>query len=97
MNQRLPPASNRSRHVIPSTSSRWASIIPRRFTLQVRLRGETGPTCEVRCAGLEEAIRFAEVNFPAFTERNPWLALDSRQHQIWILLDPEIESTSGRW
>jgi len=75
---------------------RWHLGQSHRFTVQVRLRGELGPHCEALCSGLEETIRFAEVNFPAFTERNPWLALDSRQHQIWILLDPEIESTSGR-
>ena len=62
------------------------------FTLQVRLRGQFGSPGEVSCSGLEEAIRFGEANFPAFAERNPWLALDSRQHQIWILLDPETES-----
>jgi hypothetical protein len=44
-------------------------------------------------SGLEDAIHFAQAQFPAFAERNPWLALDSLQHQIWILLDPETEST----
>ena len=65
---------------------------PRRFTLQVRPRGELGPHCEVRCTGLEEAIDFGQREFPAFTERNPWIGLDWLQGKIWILLDPETES-----
>jgi hypothetical protein len=89
MNQRLPPPSQRSRHSMPSASSRWHSLLPRRFTLQVRLRGETEPTCEVRCGGLEDALQLGEAHFPAFAERNPWIGLDSLQRKIWILLDPE--------
>jgi hypothetical protein len=66
---------------------------PRRFTLQVRLRGELGPAWEILCTGLEEAIHFGQNKFPAFTERNPWIGLDSLQRRIWILLDPESNST----
>jgi hypothetical protein len=65
----------------------------RHFTLQVRLRGQSGPACEILCNGLEDAIRFGAANFPGFADRNPWMALDSLRCQIWILLDPEIEST----
>jgi hypothetical protein len=59
----------------------------------VRLRGELGPTCQILCSGLEEAIHFGQNKFPAFTERNPWIGLDSLQRRIWILLDPESNST----
>ena len=62
----------------------------------MRIRGQNGPACQVSCAGLEEAIQFGEAEFPAFTERNPWIGLDSCQRQIWILLDPETESTFSR-
>jgi hypothetical protein len=67
---------------------------PDRFTLQVRLRGQMGPTCEAACAGLEEAIQWGAAHFPAFAERNPWIGLDSLQRKIWILLDPETENLS---
>jgi hypothetical protein len=70
-------------------------VVSRRFTLQVRLRGETGPICEVRCAGLEEAIHFGQREFPAFAERNPWIGLDWLQGRIWILLDPETDCTGS--
>jgi len=87
------PFSSRSRHSVPPL--RWPPGQPRRFTLQVRLLGELGPVCEMICAGLEEAIRFGQPEFPAFTERNPWIGLDWLQRQIWILLDPETESLSS--
>jgi hypothetical protein len=96
MNQRLPPPSRRSRHFVPLHSSGWHPVRPRRFTLQVRVRGQIGPAWQVSCTGLEDAIQFGEAEFPAFVERNPWIGLDSFQRQIWILLDPETESTSSR-
>jgi hypothetical protein len=92
MNQQLPPPSQRSRHALPSASSRWHSLAPRRFTLQVRLRGELGVACQVDCTGLEDALRFGQSEFRFFTERNPWIGLDWLQRKIWILLDPEAES-----
>jgi hypothetical protein len=58
----------------------------------VRLRGERGIACEVACVGLEDALRFGQSEFRFFTERNPWIGLDSLQRKIWILLDPETES-----
>jgi hypothetical protein len=92
MNQRLSPPSHRSRRSGSLLLSGRHPIAARRFTLQVRLRGETGPTCEVRCVGLEDAIQFGEANFPAFAERNPWIGSDWLRGKIWILLDPETES-----
>jgi hypothetical protein len=65
----------------------------RHFTLQVRLRGELGVACEVDCTGLEDALRFGQSEFRFFTERNPWIRLDWLQGKIWILLDPEADST----
>jgi hypothetical protein len=85
------PSPNHSRQSVPSP--RCSLGPPRRFTLQVRLRGELGPTCQILCSGLEEAIQFGQNKFPAFTERNPWIGLDSLQRRIWILLDPESNST----
>jgi hypothetical protein len=96
MNQRVPPPSRRSRNPVQPPRSRGYSVPPRRFTLQVRIRGQIGPACQVPCTGLEEAVHFGEAEFPAFTERNPWIGLDSFQRQIWILLDPETESTFSR-
>lgn len=87
----LPPGHCPRRSVSLLRSGRHP-VAARRFLLQVRLRGETGPICKVRCAGLEEAIHFGQAEFPAFAERNPWIGLDSRQQKIWILLDPEAES-----
>jgi len=87
------PFSSRSRHSVPPL--RWPPGQSCRFTLQARLRGELGPVCEMICAGLEEAIRFGQREFPAFTERNPWIGLDWLQRQIWILLDQETESLSS--
>jgi hypothetical protein len=71
---------------------RWHCGQPRRFTLQVRLRGELDVACEVDCTGLEDALRFGQSEFRFFTERNPWIGLDWLQGKIWILLDPETES-----
>jgi hypothetical protein len=93
MNQRLAPPNRRSRTPIQLSRSRVCPVRPRRFTLQVRLRGQLGPACEVLCTGLEEAIYFGQSEFPAFVARNPWIGLDSLQRKIWILLDPETEST----
>ena len=89
MKQELSP--NHSRQPVPSP--RCSLGPPRRFTLQVRLRGELGPAWEILCTGLEEAIHFGQNRFPAFMERNPWIGLDSLQRRIWILLDPESNST----
>ena len=87
------PFSSRSRHsVLPL---RWPSGQPRRFTLQVRLRGELEIACEVDCTGLEDALRFGQSKFRFFTERNPWIGLDGLQRKIWILLDPETESLAS--
>ena len=96
MNQRVPPPSRRSHSSGQPFRSRGYPIRTRRFTLQVRIRGQIGPACQVPCTGLEEAIHFGEAEFPAFTERNPWIGLDSFQRQIWILLDPETGSTFSR-
>jgi hypothetical protein len=60
----------------------------------IHMRGEPRSVQHVLCAGLEEALHFGEVNFPAFAERNPWIGQDSQQRRIWILLDPEPASTS---
>jgi hypothetical protein len=57
------------------------------------MRGEPRSVQHALCPGLEEALHFGEVNFPAFAERNPWIGLDSLRRKIWILLDPETEST----
>jgi hypothetical protein len=84
------PSPRRSRH--PVALPRWPCGQPSRFTLQVRLRGEFGPACEVLCSGLEEAVRFGQSEFRFFAERNPWIGLDWLQGKIWILLDPESES-----
>ena len=59
----------------------------------MRLRGELGPTCEVLCTGLEDAIHFGQSEFRFFTERNPSIGLDWLQRKIWILLDVEADST----
>ena len=92
MNQRLPSSNRPVRHSGSADPGRWPCGQPRRFTLQVRLRGELGPAWEILCTGLEEAIHFGQNKFPAFTERNPWIGLDSLQRRIWILLDPESNS-----
>ena len=93
MKQHLSPPSHRSRRSGSLLRSGRHPVAARHFTLQVRLRGETGPTCEVRCVGLEDALQLGEAHFPAFAERNPWIGLDWLQRKIWILLDPEPEST----
>ena len=85
------PSPRRARHSVALPP--WPGEQPRRFTLQVRLRGELSLHCEVRCTGLEEAIDFGQREFLAFAERNPWIGLDWLQGKIWILLDPEPEST----
>ena len=84
------PSPSRSRHSV--APPRWPGGQPRRFTLQVRLRGELEVACEVACTGLEDALRFGQSEFRFFTERNPWIGLDWLQRQIWILLDPEAAS-----
>ena len=68
----------------------------RGFILQVRLRGELGPVCERHGAGLEEAIHWGQAQFPAFTERNPWIGLDWLQGKIWILLILKLRACSHR-
>ena len=85
------PFSSRSRHSVALSQGPLRQH--RRFTLQVRLRGELSVACEVLCTGLEDALRFGQKKFPAFAERNPWIGLDSLQRRIWILLDPESNGT----
>ena len=89
----MKPVSSHRRARYSVTLPPWPCGQPRRFTLQVRLRGELGPACEVNCTGLEDALRFGQGEFRFFTERNPWIGLDWLQRKIWILLDPEPEST----
>jgi hypothetical protein len=85
------PSPRRARHSVALPP--WPLGQPRHFTLQVRLRGELSVACEVACAGLEDALRFGQSEFRFFTERNPWIGLDWLQGKIWILLDPEADST----
>ncbi|MBV9482282.1 MAG: hypothetical protein JO249_16255 [Acidobacteria bacterium] len=92
MNERLSPPSRHSQNLVPSSHVLRHAVGPHRFTLQVRVRGQMDPACHMACLGLENAIHYAEAEFPAFAERNPWIGLDSAQRQIWILLDPEEES-----
>jgi len=87
---RLVPSPSRSRHCVAPPLGPGGQ--PRRFTLQVRLRGELEVACEVDCTGLEDALRFGQREFRFFTERNPWIGLDGLQGKVWILLDPETES-----
>ena len=84
------PTPRRSRHSVALPHCPREQL--RRFTLQVRLRGELSVACEVACTGLEDALRFGQSKFRFFTERNPWIGLDWLQRKIWILLDPETES-----
>ena len=84
------PSPSRSRQFVALSQGPCGPL--RRFTLQVRLRGELGVACEVDCTGLEDALRFGQSEFRFFTERNPWIGLDWLQGKIWILLDPEAES-----
>jgi len=93
MNQPFLPPGHHSRRSGSLLRSGRHPVAARRFTLQVRLRGQMGPACNVLCAGLQEAIHFGESEFPAFADRNPWIGLDSLRRQIWILLDPETDST----
>ena len=88
----MKPVSSHRRARYSVTLPPWPCGQPSRFTLQVRLRGELGPTCQILCSGLEEAIQFGTAEFPAFAERNPWIGSDWLQRRIWILLDPETES-----
>ncbi|MBV9677343.1 MAG: hypothetical protein JO185_13485 [Acidobacteriaceae bacterium] len=88
------PTLRRSRHSVALPVGPCGQL--RRFTLQVRLRGELGVACEVDCTGLEDALRFGQSQFRFFTERNPWIGLDWLQRKIWILLDPETESLSHK-
>jgi hypothetical protein len=93
--QRLKPAASAAK---PDTILAWfRKLVAQQFDgprpLQVRVRGQIGPACQVTCTGLAEAIHFGQSEFPAFSERNPWIGLDSLQQKIWILLDPATEST----
>jgi hypothetical protein len=58
------------------------------FSVEVHIRGECDTVHYAVCAGLEQALHFVEAQIPTFTERNPWIGLDSLRRKIWILLDP---------
>lgn len=82
MKQHSSPPSRHSHQSVSSVPPQRRLVAPRRFTLQVRLRGELSPAYAVICAGLEDAVRFSQSEFCFFTERNPWIGLDWLQRKI---------------
>ena len=65
------------------------------ITAVLRIRGQDKDTLELLCEGWEQAIRKVRRWLPYFEQRNPWLYCDSRQHKLYILLDPETEAFAG--
>jgi hypothetical protein len=91
--RRTPPQNKSSARGSPSPSSARSGSPLSDFSVEVHIRGELPSVHQALCTGLEQALRLSEAAFPAFAERNPWIGPDSQQRKIWILLDPETEST----
>jgi hypothetical protein len=58
---------------------------------QVRGRRKRQPLTS-RCNTVEEIIDFGKRSFPAFTERNPWICIDSKHATVFVGLDPQSQS-----
>lgn len=77
--------SARRSHYRASTRSR---SLASHFSVEVHIRGEFCAVHHAVCASLEQALLCVEAQLPTFTERNPWIGLDSLRRKIWILVDP---------
>jgi len=58
---------------------------------QVRGRRKRQPLTS-RCSTVEEIIDLGQRSFPAFTERNPWICIDSKHATVFVGLDPQSQS-----
>ena len=60
------------------------------FEVQYHVRGRrkrqplTG-----RCHTVQDIIDLGQQSFPAFTDRNPWICIDSKHGTVFVGLDPE--------
>jgi len=62
---------------------------------QVRGRRKRQPVTS-RCNTVEEIIHFGQRSFPAFTERNPWICIDSKHATVFVGLDPQSQSRNAK-
>jgi hypothetical protein len=92
--KRPPPQNKFSARNSRRPSAARSGSHPSDFSVEVHIRGELYTVHHALCAGLEQALHFGEEKFPAFAERNPWIAQDSLRRKIWILLDPDTASTT---
>lgn len=95
MNSREPTVNTKRRNALANCKdlSTKTSSVGKDFALRIQIRGRSDFLHEEVCSGLEEAIRIGEKWFRAFQARNPWFVQDSKRRRIFILLDPESQSS----
>lgn len=63
----------------------------RAFTVHYHVRGRRKrQPLTTRCDSVQEIIALGQQSFPAFSERNPWICIDSKHATVFVGLDPEI-------
>jgi hypothetical protein len=67
---------------------------PKSFVVQYHVRGRRKrKPLMTRCETVQDVIEIGQRSFPAFSERNPWICIDSKHATVFVGLDPEIQSS----
>ena len=66
------------------------------FVVQYHVRGRRKrQPLTSRCHTIQDIIDLGQRSFSAFTERNPWICIDSKHATVFVGLDPECQSGKG--
>jgi hypothetical protein len=68
---------------------------PKSFVVQYHVRGRRKrQPLTTRCQTVQDIIDMGQQSFPAFTDRNPWICIDSKHATVFVGVDPEHRSTN---
>src|SRR5947209_6517499 len=63
---------------------------PKSFVVQYHVRGRRKrQLLTTRCQTVQNIIDMGQQSFPAFTDRNPWICIDSKHATAFVGVDPE--------
>jgi hypothetical protein len=72
------------------------NALPKAFAVQYHVRGRRKRKPLVaRCETVQDIVDLGQQSFPAFTERNPWICIDSKHATVFVGLDPERQYTKS--
>ena len=73
-----------------------ANSTPKSFAVQYHVRGRRKRQPLIaHCDTFQDIIDMGQQSFPAFTERNPWICIDSKHATVFVGLDPERQYTKS--